>query len=128
MLQRENPGSIVLLLVAGLMTAGVMAAQTAGSGTMVGTVSDTTGAVVAGAKVAVVNVETAFRSESVTAADGAYYVPYLAPATYRLTIEASGFKRYVRDGILVRTGEVPRIEVQLESGTVTASVPVARAS
>src|SRR5437764_10718826 len=65
MLQRENPGSIVLLLVAGLMTAGVMAAQTAGSGTMVGTVSDTTGAVVAGAKVAVVNVETAFRSESV---------------------------------------------------------------
>ena len=128
MLFRQRVISIVHFLLAGVGVTGVMLAQTAGSGTLVGTVSDTSGAVVAGARIGVVNVETAFRSETVTSAEGAYYVPYLAPASYRLTIEAAGFKRYVRDGIQIRTGEVPRVDVQLEVGAVTESVQVTGSS
>jgi len=99
-------------------------AQTAGTGTLVGTVTDTSGAVLVGAKVAVLNAETSFVSEAVTNNEGAYYIPYLAPATYRVTVETAGFKRHIREGVIIRTGEIPRIDVQMEVGGVTESVQV----
>ena len=114
-------------LAAALLT-GAMLAQTAGTGTLVGTVTHTTGAVVAAAKVTVVNVDTSFVSETVTSTEGSYYAPYLAPGTYRLSVEAAGFKRYVRDGIAIRTSEVPRVDVQLEVGALTESINVTGAA
>jgi len=60
----------------------------------------------------------------VTTAEGTYNVPYLAPGNYRLTVEAAGFKRYVREGIQLRTGETPRLDIALEVGAVTESVQV----
>jgi hypothetical protein len=99
-------------------------AQTTGTATLVGTLSDNTGAVVPGAAVNLVNTETQFVYNGVTNNEGAYYVPNLAPGTYRLTIQAQGFKRYVRDGVILRTSEQPRIDVQLEVGAVTESINV----
>ena len=75
-------------------------AQTAGSATLVGTVTDSTGALVPGAKVVVVHTGTSFRSETTTSAEGNYTIPYLSPGTSQITLEAAGFKRYVRDGPL----------------------------
>jgi hypothetical protein len=115
-------GSVILLC------AGVMLAQTAGTGTLVGTVTDSTGAVMVDANVTVTNVATAFVSKAVTSAAGAYYVPYLAPGTYILTVEAAGFKKYVNDGVLISAGEVPRIDVKLEVGAMAESVTVTSAS
>ncbi|HEU0122407.1 MAG TPA: TonB-dependent receptor [Bryobacteraceae bacterium] len=109
---------------AALLFAALLDGQTTGTGTMVGTVTDTSGAVVAGAKVTVVNTATAFTSEITTGGEGAYYIPYLAPGTYRLSVEMGGFKKYVRDGIVLRTGEVPRIDIQMEVGGVTETVQV----
>src|SRR5207248_3535865 len=65
-------------------------AQTTGGATLVGTITDTTGAVLPAAKVSVVNVETSFRSETQTSPEGSYYVPYLSPGNYRITVEAAG--------------------------------------
>ncbi|MBM3785340.1 MAG: TonB-dependent receptor [Acidobacteria bacterium] len=104
--------------------ASLLLAQTTGTGTLVGTVSDSTGAVLAGAKVTVVNIDTAFVTESPTNSEGGYYAPYLAPGSYRITIEAAGFKRHVREGIQIRSGEIPRVDVQLEIGAVTESIKV----
>ena len=98
--------------------------QTTGTATILGTLTDSTGAVITGAKVIVVNPDTAFTSATVTNSDGYYVVPYLNPGTYQLSIEAAGFKRYVRDGIILRTNESPRIDVQLELGSVAESVQV----
>src|SRR3954453_4826656 len=89
-------------------------AQTTGTGTLVGTVTDRSGAVISGGKVTVVNTDTAFISETKLSDEGSYFVPYLAPGTYRMTIEAPGFKTYVRDGLQIRTGEIPRIDVQMD--------------
>ncbi len=86
---------------------GALWAQTTGTGTLVGTVVDSTGAVV-GAKVVVVNPANAFTLEVMTTGEGSYYIPYLAPATYRITVEMAGFKKYVREGVTIRTGEIPR--------------------
>jgi len=102
--------------------------QTAGTATLVGTISDSSGAVLAGAKVTAISTTTAFTSESTTTAEGSYYLPYLAPGEYRMTVEAAGFKRYTREGIVVRTGEMPRINITMELGAVTESVSVSGAA
>ena len=107
-----------------LVLAGSAWAQTTGTGTLVGNVSDTTGAILAGGKVTVVSLETAFTSTAITTGEGSYYVPYLAPGMYRLTIEVAGFKKYIREGIQIRTGEIPRIDVAMEVGAVTDSIKV----
>lgn len=118
--------AVYIALIA-LLGASALSAQTAGTATLVGTVSDSTGAIVAGVKVSATNVANAFVTESVTTAEGSYYLPYLQPGTYRLNVESPGFKRYVRDGIVVRTGEIPRIDIHLEVGAVTESVNVSGA-
>src|SRR5258705_13579296 len=79
--------------------AGLAMAQTTGTATLVGTVTDNTGAVVPGASIHIVNTETQFVYQGQTNAEGAYYVPNLNPGTYRVTIENQGFKRYVREGV-----------------------------
>ena len=99
-------------------------AQSAGTGTLVGTVTDSTGAVVGSARVTIVNNETAFVSNTATSAEGSYTAPYLAPGIYRLTVEAAGFKRYIQSNIPVRSGEVPRVDIKLEVGAVTESISV----
>jgi len=108
----------------GLISTVALWSQAAGTATLVGRIGDSSGSVIPGAKVVVVNVDTAFVSVTVTTAEGTYNVPYLAPGSYRMTVESTGFKKYVRDGIQLRTGETPRIDIALEVGAVTESVQV----
>jgi hypothetical protein len=54
-----------------------LSGQTTGTGTLVGTITDSSGALVAGAKVTTVNAATAFTSEVPSSQEGAYYIPYL---------------------------------------------------
>src|SRR5262249_50183397 len=115
----------VVLLISCLESAAIAQTQSA---TLVGSVRDSTGAVVPGAKVTVVNTETSFLSETTTSADGAYYVPYLSPGPYRITLEANGFKRAVHDGVMVRSAETPRVDVTLEVGSVNEAVEVSAQS
>ena len=107
-----------------LLLVSIVFAQTTGTATLVGTVTDNTGASVPGAAVRIVNIDTQFVYSGLTNPEGAYYVPNLIPGTYQLTIEASGFKRYLRDGIVLRTSEQPRVDVKLEVGAVTESIQV----
>lgn len=108
----------------GLISTVALWSQAAGTATLVGRIGDSSRSVIPGAKVVVVNVDTAFVSVTVTTAEGTYNVPYLAPGSYRMTVESTGFKKYVRDGIQLRTGETPRIDIALEVGAVTESVQV----
>ena len=110
-----------LLLV--LITACAMG-QAARTATLVGTVTDPTGAIIQAAQVTVKNVETAFVSKGETNAEGAYYIPFLAVGSYELRVEAVGFKAFVQTGIQLRAAEVPRIDVRLEVGAATESVQV----
>jgi hypothetical protein len=112
------------LLTATLVFALNVYAQTAGTGTLVGNITDASGAAIASAPITLVNSETAFVSKTVASATGAYTIPYLAPGSYQLSVETAGFKRYVQNGIQVRGGEVPRVDVKLEVGAVTESISV----
>src|SRR4051812_42069401 len=111
-----------------LVCAGAVMAQTGGGATLVGTVKDGTGAFVSGAKVTVLNTATSFIAETTTSVEGAYYVPYLTPGDYRVKVIAPGFKEFVREGLTLRSAEVPRIDITLELGSVNDSVTVSAAT
>ena len=66
------------LLILTLVSAVGWWSQAAGTATVVGRITDSSGSTIPGAKVTVVNVDTAFASETITTADGTYNVPYLA--------------------------------------------------
>src|SRR4051812_1909155 len=98
-------------IAAAFLCATVLHSQTAGTATLLGNVTDPSGAAVAAARISVVNPENAAATTTLSTPEGTYQVPYLAPGSYTVTIEAAGFKRYVREGLVVRTGEVPRVDV-----------------
>src|SRR5450759_3645016 len=83
----------------GLAFAGLLASQEFRA-TISGRVQDISGAVVPGAAVIVVNVDTNIKNEVRSDADGTYVVPFLRPGNYSLTVEVAGFKKYVKTGIL----------------------------
>ncbi|MBN8729082.1 MAG: TonB-dependent receptor [Acidobacteria bacterium] len=107
-----------------LVCAPALLAQSTGTATIVGTVTDTSGAIVPGAKVSARNTDTSFLYESTTTSEGAYYLPNLRSGPYELRVEASGFKSVLRSGVVLRVSESPRIDIQLEIGNVSESIKV----
>ncbi len=93
-------------------------------GTITGRVTDPSGAVIAGAKVTAENVATGAKQETVTNPDGQYRIPYLPSGSYHLSVEAAGFKHYLRSGLTVRVEDLLTLDVQMEVGGVTESVTV----
>ena len=99
-------------------------------GTIAGTVRDTSMAVVPGASVTITNVAMGTSVPVVTNEAGVFQAPYLIPGTYRVVVELTGFKRYVRDEVPLRVGDKLELDVVLELGrseetvNVTASAPL----
>ncbi len=96
--------------------------------TLTGTITDPTGAVVAAAKVTAVNTTTNFESTTESNAEGLWRITFLRPGTYRVTVESTGFKRFVRDNAELRIGATLPINAVLEVGTVADSVEVTSAA
>ncbi len=103
-------------------------AQDVQSATVVGTVTDPTGAVVPNASVTVTNTATNISAHATTNAEGAYYVPFQSAGTYDITVSAPGFKQFVRRGVVLEIGQTPRINVSLEVGNTTEAVEVTAAA
>ena len=93
-------------------------------GSIVGTVSDQTGAVVPGAHVTVVNPLTGLKRETDTNTAGQYMIPNLPEGSYDLTVSAKGFKESSQTNIAVRLGSIVRADMSLEVGAMTQEVTV----
>ena len=115
-----------LILLLCLTNAMVMAQI--GTSTIAGRVTDTTGAVVPGCAVRVVQPSTNFTFNAVTNADGLYRVQSLPPGLYRLTFESQGFKKVVREDVELTTGNTLAVDLALTVGNVTESVEVTGAA
>src|SRR2546427_761686 len=98
----------------------------AASGTLRGTVSDTSGAVVPNAKVRGKNLETGYVRETQTADDGYFNVPLLPVGSYELRIEKAGFSTLVQSNIPVSVGGVAASNVELKLGAATQVIEVQR--
>ena len=105
------------------MSVGAAFAQ-AVSATIVGTVTDTSGAVVAGAKVTLTETNTGVDRASVTNASGNFTYPNLPPGAYRVTVEMPGFKKEVHGGINLAVDTTARADVQLSPGNVSETIEV----
>jgi len=114
----------VIALMICLMAGGAreLAAQTISG--MTGTVTDPSGAVVAGAQVAITNESTGVVSHTATTGVGAYAISGLNPGFYSVTVVAEGFQKYVRTHVNVEVGTVPTVDLQLVPGTEAQTVQV----
>ncbi|MGH9675132.1 MAG: carboxypeptidase regulatory-like domain-containing protein, partial [Bryobacteraceae bacterium] len=93
-------------------------------GTITGRVVDAQQGVVVGAKISATNADTGARFETVTGGDGQYTLPFLQPGEYRITAEAQGFKRYIREGVRVVTNDRRALDINLELGQIAETVTV----
>jgi len=92
--------------------------------TISGRVIDAQSSAVPSVKISVVQIGTQAKFEAVSDHEGLYTIPFLPPATYRLTAEAAGFKRYVRDNLAAGANERLGIDVQMEVGAVSETISV----
>lgn len=112
---------IVLVFV--LLTAVSLWAQTF-RGTILGTVTDPSGAVIAGATVTVKNTGTGLQRTTETSADGSYALPELPIGTYTVTVTLSGFQTFVANGVTVDVATQRRVDAALKTGAVSTKVEV----
>ena len=100
------------------------------SGRILGTVTDQSGGVVAGATVSVIDTERGITRTLTTDDAGAYNAPNLTPGNYTVRGEAKGFKRIERQGVTVEVGKEVRVDLTVQPGeqnqtvTVTEAVPL----
>jgi hypothetical protein len=112
-----------MILVFVLLAAVSLSAQTF-RGTILGTVTDPQGAVVAGAKVTVKNVGTGLERTTDTSADGSYALPELPIGTYTVTVTQTGFQTAVTTGVVVDVAVERRVDAAMKTGQVSTRVEV----
>lgn len=117
----------VLILATGLMACSIAVGQTT-FGSVVGTVSDPTGAVVPGVQVTLTNIGTNTKAATTTNADGIYEFVNVQPGDYRIDARKSGFKGFSRSPVVVQTQQSYRINVTMQIGAVTQTVQVTGAT
>jgi hypothetical protein len=93
-------------------------------GTILGTITDPSGAVVSGAKVTVRNTNTGLERTAQTSADGSYSIPELPIGTYSVTVNQAGFQTSVTTNVNVDVATERRVDVVLKTGEVTTRVEV----
>jgi len=109
-----------LLFAVALTTTG----YSQGITSIAGRVTDPNGAVVAGAKVTATEEKTGFSRTVVSSEDGYYTLLALRPAEYKLKIEAAGFRRYERGGLILQVDQTATVNLTLEVGVTTDTVLV----
>jgi outer membrane receptor protein involved in Fe transport len=122
-LARGLRASFLLGVFLGAMLAPRASAQTT-TGSVSGSVTDTSGAVIRGAAVAVRNVDTGAVRSATSNDDGIFTVPLLTPGTYEVTGEASGFGAGRVGNVVVAIGSDANVRLVLEPAGVQAAVTV----
>lgn len=89
-----------------------------------GLVTDKSGAPVAGAEIIVLNTATNATLSAASTSAGNYVLPFLPPGKYTLTAQVKGFKKFIRQDIVLQAQDRARVDVELEVGELTQSVTV----
>lgn len=115
--------SMVLVFALTGFTAGQAEAQVSGA-TLTGTVSDSSGAVVPNAQVAITDVATGV-TRTVSSGDaGLYTAPNLLPGTYEIRVTAMGFSTQVQKGVKLTVGAQQALDIKMQVGQVSQTVEV----
>jgi Carboxypeptidase regulatory-like domain/TonB-dependent Receptor Plug Domain len=113
---------IVFFAALFLLIPSVLAQETTGG--IVGGIKDSSGSTIAGARVSAVNEETDLEAQVLSDETGVFQFPLLRAGKYRLTVEAPGFQKLVRAGVVVNTTERVHLDMTLQVGGVNETVTV----
>ena len=114
----------VLYIVVASVCAQQGIAQISSTAPLSGSVSDSSGAVIPGASVTVVNDATGAKFESLTIENGVFVIPALTPGAYTVTVSLPGFKTAVVPSVRIDAGNPATVRVTLLVGDVADSVTV----
>src|ERR1700722_10534476 len=116
---------ICLVCVFAVFAINMAFGQTGATGTILGTITDSTGAVLPNVKITVTNTATnvAFNTESNSAGD--FNAPSLQPGTYAVSAQTSGFEKSQTDSFTLAIDQKIRINLSLKPGAVTETLEVA---
>ena len=115
--------TVLLSLACIALATGLLVAQTF-FGSIVGTITDSSGASVVSAKVALTNTATGERRAATSGADGNYQFVNLIPGLYRVDVENTGFKHLTRDSVEVQVQATVRVDGVMQLGDVGQTVEV----
>src|SRR5262249_11778762 len=93
-------------------------------GTLTGNVTDSSGAVVAGAPITITHKGTGQTRDGVTDANGSYDFPTVQAGTYSIKVGKSGFKTMTKEGVVVTLNNVTRADISVEVGQVAETVMI----
>ena len=116
--------SLIPCLVALLVAFVAPASAQQFTGTIQGVVQDSSGAVVPGAEVSIINISTNEARNVTTDSNGAYVVPQLKPGFYRVVVKLTGFKTATVDDIKLDVQQIRAVDVRLDVGGTTETVTV----
>lgn len=114
--------SFVLALL--LTVSGAALGQAGATGSILGTVTDSTGAVIPNVKITITNQATNVPFRTTTSSSGDYNAPSLNPGTYSVSAQSPGFQKSVTNGVILTVDEKVRINVSLKPGEVTQATEV----
>jgi hypothetical protein len=121
---RLRAWATAFLAIGFVLISGIQAHGQAGSGDITGEVRDASGGLVAGAKITLQRMETQETYSTVSTDGGVYSFSSLKPGTYRVSVEVAGFKKSVREGIVVSTGNTARVDLQVLVGDLSELITV----
>jgi hypothetical protein len=112
------------LLLTALVLLAVPGYAQQGRGTILGLITDASGAPVADAAVRVTNIATNATLETRSTGEGLYQAPNLAVGEYTVTVEKQGFRKVVRSGLQLQVDQRAQVDIRLDVGQVTESIEV----
>jgi hypothetical protein len=121
---RSGASAIVALTVVCLCLGTTRAGGQALYGSIVGTVTDASGAAVPGASVTVTHTETSQARTAATSEAGVYSFPTLPSGTYTVAVALAGFQPFTRRNVSVNISDVVRVDARLQVDAVTEAVDV----
>ncbi len=113
----------VLACLVAVLSANLALAQGT-TGSIYGTISDSTGALVPGAEIIATNLATNVSRTAKSEQNGAYSLTFLPVGTYRLEASANGFKKFEQSGIVLEINRSARVDPVLQVGSLTETVAV----
>jgi len=122
---KSNRTLVRIWLLMVILCAAAWAQDTA---SLTGTVTDSSGAAIPNAQVAVMNAAEGISRKAATNGSGDFLFASLPIGSYDLTVTSTGFKKYEAKGVVLNVGEKARVNVALEVGAATTEVIVEGAS
>jgi hypothetical protein len=116
--------TVSLLAVCAALICASNGAWAQGFGSISGTVTDATGAVVAGAVVTATQAGTGLAMKTSTGGEGLFVFPTLAPSVYNLSVSHPGFAKYTKQSVQVRADAAVTVNITLKTGSATESITV----